>query len=128
MEHSYWENNGQYEGQSSILQDLIPAQGECPEPRKNRHLERFRIASNCYYDLHNNGLMNRCGDFTRCFKKWGLQGKAYRASADNMVFKGAIFIELEAAMDDIITLAFAEQYGKGNIKEGELEEAQRANG
>ena len=50
------------------LFDLVPSSGRCESPNsKNKALDRFRRASNLAYDLFNNGLMNRRGEFKRFF-------------------------------------------------------------
>ena len=50
------------------LFDLIPGSGSVESPRsKNKNLEKFRVAANLTYDLFNNGLMNRRGEFKRFF-------------------------------------------------------------
>jgi hypothetical protein len=42
------------------LMELIPAQGACENARgKNKHLDKFRRATNVVYDIFNNGLCNR---------------------------------------------------------------------
>ena len=52
----------------SKLFDLIPGSGSVESPRsKNKNLEKFRVAGNLAYDLFNNGLMNRRGEFKRFF-------------------------------------------------------------
>lgn len=65
---SYWNGNGKYQAAADALEKLIPGSGACENPRsKNKHLDKFRRASNCYYDLFNNGLCNRKYEFERMF-------------------------------------------------------------
>lgn len=46
------------------LHERIPLQGACEFPRsKNKKLDKFRRAQNVVYDLFNNGLMNRRGQW-----------------------------------------------------------------
>lgn len=60
MEKTYWNNCGTYAEAVAKLQTLIPDEGACSSATtKNKALDRFRRASNCYYDLYNNGLCNR---------------------------------------------------------------------
>ena len=47
------------------LTELIPLQGSVENPRKNRHLEKFRKAQNVVYDVFNNGLCNRGSEINR---------------------------------------------------------------
>ena len=65
---SFWNNNSDMQDLADELSSLVPAMGPVPDPRKNKALERFRRASNCYYDLYNNGLCNRRQEFYRLFK------------------------------------------------------------
>lgn len=66
FKHSYWNGRGRLKDYADKLNKLIPAAGPC-EPDAPR-LDRFRVASNCYYDLFNNGLCNRAAEFRGVFK------------------------------------------------------------
>lgn len=66
-ERSYWRGNGRLQSLADLLNELIPFEGPVCEPDKNPALERFRIASNAYYDLFNNGGGNRRSDVGRFF-------------------------------------------------------------
>lgn len=59
MTQSYWDNNGKFQALVTELQKLVPASGKVVMPRKNKKLEKFRAASNAYYDIFNNGGCNR---------------------------------------------------------------------
>ena len=102
--NSYWNNNGKHQQLADKLQKLIPAQGSVERPRKNRSLEHFRKAVNCYYDLYNNGLCNRVAEFRNVFDissshyKYGF-GQYYH----NM------YEIVEARLDSIIQAAAKEQ-------------------
>lgn len=99
---SYWGGNGTHQELSDKLAELIPIQGEVNEPRKNKALEKFRRASNCYYDLFNNGLCNRAAEFRRVFGFGGTSIVKNRY-ADYAV------VGLERKMDEIILAAAKEQ-------------------
>ena len=62
---------GVHEGFKKLQEQLderIPLEGSVPSPRStNKHLEKFRVASNLAYDLFNNGLMNRRSRFGQFF-------------------------------------------------------------
>lgn len=46
------------------LHERVPFEGACEFPRsKNKKLDKFRRAQNVVYDLFNNGLMNRRGQW-----------------------------------------------------------------
>ncbi len=51
---TYWNNNGKYQAKADQIQDLIPLEGTCDDPK----LETMRVLINIYYDWHNNGLGN----------------------------------------------------------------------
>ena len=51
LTNTYWNSNGKYNALAEQLQALIPAEGAVAQPRKNKKLEKFRKAVNCYYDL-----------------------------------------------------------------------------
>lgn len=103
IDNTYWNNKGKYMDLYEKLQHLIPSMGEVPEPRKNRALEKLRRASNCYYDLFNNGLCNRAAEFRRVF---GFGGTAI---ADGRYNHPVLESRLEARMDEIILAAALEQ-------------------
>lgn len=65
--NTYWNHNGKFHAASNELDKLIPMQGSVDMPRKNRALEKYRKATNCYYDLYNNGLGNRVDEFRSVF-------------------------------------------------------------
>jgi hypothetical protein len=51
---TYWNGNGKYQAKADLIQDLIPLEGVCDDPK----LESLRVIINLYYDWHNNGLGN----------------------------------------------------------------------
>jgi len=63
-----WGVNSGFEGVREKLNDLIPLDGPCKNPRTtNKHLDKFRRAQNAVFDLFNNGLSNRRGLFKQIF-------------------------------------------------------------
>jgi hypothetical protein len=96
---SYWNNNGTYEAFATKLRELVPVEGPITAP-KSRALEKFRKASNCYYDLFNNGLCNRAVEFRQVF---GFGGTVIVKSHYTDVSG------LERKMDEIILKAALEQ-------------------
>lgn len=56
---TFWSNKHPLSGVASKLNDLVPFEGPVTNPGKNRALEKFRRASNAYYDIFNNGGGNR---------------------------------------------------------------------
>lgn len=103
-ENTYWNSNGKYQPHADALQTLIPAEGSCPDPRKNKALERFRKAVNCYYDLYNNGLCNRKAEFRTTF---GIAASHHGISRYG--YSQTLYDLTEAAMDAIILEAALEQ-------------------
>ena len=108
MKNTYWNNNGKYEDFAQKLNDLVPDEGEVPNKRKNPALEKFRKASNCYYDLYNNGLWNRAREFYGVFKIASGNFK-YLPGARKM-FMDELYELTEQKMDEIV-LAAAEEQG-----------------
>jgi hypothetical protein len=100
MEKSYWEGTGTFEGLNKALGQMIPVAGPVNDPMHNRALEKFRKASNCYYDLFNNGLCNRAAEFRRVF---GFGGTSI-VKSNYVDIRG-----LENKMDEIILKAAREQ-------------------
>ena len=69
MDKTYWTGQGRYQAQADALEKLLPIIGEVEDGKgANKHLEAFRRAVNCYYDLYNNGLCNRAREFSTLFK------------------------------------------------------------
>jgi hypothetical protein len=65
---TFWNNDSDIQHVADELMGLVPDMGPVPDARNNKALERFRRATNCYYDLYNNGLCNRRQEFYRLFK------------------------------------------------------------
>lgn len=100
MKNTYWIGKGKYQDLADKLNELVPTTGSVPNLKENRALEKFRKASNCYYDLFNNGLCNRAAEFRSIF---GFAG-TYIAK------KGLSYCQkLEDKMDEIILDASKEQ-------------------
>jgi|GEM_PF-5527794 len=51
---TYWNSTGKHQELSDSLEKLVPACGRC----NTSEMELFRLVSNIYYDLYNNGLCN----------------------------------------------------------------------
>lgn len=97
---TYWDSDGKYQERYNKLRDLIPATGEVVNHKQNPALEKLRKASNCYYDLFNNGLCNRASEFRRVF---GFAGTWI--AKDGFPY----YAPLEDKMDEIILNASREQ-------------------
>lgn len=102
---TYWNSNGLHQHLADELTKLVPAMGEVPAG--NPMLEKFRKASNCYYDLYNNGLCNRAKEFWRVF---GIRSSEYKNHSTRFPrFHEELYELLEAKMEAIILDAVAEQ-------------------
>jgi hypothetical protein len=88
LSNTYWNHAGLHQGLVAQLQNHVPASGAVENA-----LELFRKASNCYYDLYNNGLCNRAMEFASVFR--GVSSHDVRA--------------IEARMDEIILAPAKEQ-------------------
>ena len=107
ISNTYWSHNGLYESAAAQLNELIPTEGMVDNPRKNKQLERFRKASNCYYDLYNNGLCNRAAAFAKVF---GIRSSDYRQRWHPYSrFSDNLYTATEDAMNEIIRQAAEEQ-------------------
>ena len=106
MKNTYWNNNGTFQTVVNQLNKLIPDEGSVVQPRKNKALEKFRKASNCYHDLYNNGLCNRAQDFRTVF---GIASSHYKTSRLRMSFMSDIYVDTEKVMDTIVINAAEEQ-------------------
>lgn len=63
-----WGINSGFKSLADKLHELLPLQGKVSNSRsKNKNLELFRKAQNAAYDLFNNGLCNRRGQFKNIF-------------------------------------------------------------
>lgn len=107
---TYWNGVGKYHALYRALLDLTPDFGPCPDADgTNKHLDRFRRAANCYYDLFNNGLCNRGAEFRALFKV----GKLPRLHTTTRLRLDLNQIErdgkVEARMDALILAAAEEQ-------------------
>ena len=106
-ENTYWYNNGRFQMYIEELDALIPDAGEVNEPRKNKALEKFRVASNCYYDLYNNGLCNRASEFRQVF---GIASTKYKEKVGRYPrYIPELYDHTEQVMDEIILNAVKEQ-------------------
>ncbi len=56
---SYWGENGKYQKEADILQKLVPNEGQS----EFTDVELFRVASNIYYEMKNNGGGNLADDY-----------------------------------------------------------------
>lgn len=103
---SFWNNNSDMQELADKLQALVPCEGAVAFPRKNRALEKFRVAVNCYYDLYNNGLCNRAAQFRRVF---GFSAVNYRLRGQRYEFSDRLYTATEEAMREIVSAAAIEQ-------------------
>lgn len=107
QEKTYWSGNGKYEVLIKNLQKLVPDNGTVKNPKKNRKLEKFRKAQNCYYDLYNNGLCNRASEFARMFE---IASSMYKQTGRyGSEFSIIFYRKVEEKMNEIILEAGIEQ-------------------
>jgi hypothetical protein len=108
MQHDkYWNHTGKYESVKDKVAALVPISGEVENPRKNKALEKYRKAANCYYDLYNNGLCNRASEFYHVFKIKSSEhkiGSKYRGK-----FTRILYELIEEKMDQFVLDAALEQ-------------------
>jgi len=107
-EKTYWSNKGKHQALADKLQVLVPVSGPI-KGSKNRMLEKFRKASNAYYDIFNNGGCNRGHSISAIF---GIAMRDYRSSEGRIHYTDweSIHKVVEPIMDKIILGAAAEQF------------------
>lgn len=107
---TYWENKGQYQNLVRPLTKQLPTFGSVPDAKTaNKHLEKFRKASNCYYDLYNNGLCNLAREFSIVFRIPGVPREIKQNYGRYDMISKATADAIEARMDEIILAAAKEQ-------------------
>ena len=107
---TYWESKGQYQAKADSLKDLLPFFGPVPKGNTvNKQLEKFRKASNCYYDLYNNGLCNMAREFSTVFRIPGVPREIKQNYGRYDMISKATADAIEAKMDEIILAAAKEQ-------------------
>lgn len=108
---TYWNHTGTHQELAVKLQSMIPFSGKVEDFRKNKKLEKFRKAVNCYYDLYNNGLGNRARSFAKIIGIPAGQYKydRYARQAYGCAFADVLYTKTEAVMDEIILDAAREQ-------------------
>ena len=113
LEKSLWNGKSPYSEWANELRELVPVEGEVEHHQyRNRALEKFRKATNCYYDLYNNGLCNRGRAFSKVFgitldqycHKRGMYHKPHKHLEDK--FYGLV----ESKFNKIIIAAVVEQF------------------
>jgi hypothetical protein len=103
---TYWEGNGTHQSLYAELIKLIPAMGEVEDKHRHAALETLRKACNAYYDIFNNGGMNRAAQIRATF---GISVKSYRNSWTMSTDWEAIHAVVEPVMDRLILAATEEQ-------------------
>lgn len=99
MNKTYWTGQGRYQLKADALEKLLPIFGEVEDGKgANKHLETFRRAVNCYYDVYNNGLCNRAREFSTLFK---IAGTLNNDTTER----------IEDKMSQFILAAIQEQFG-----------------
>lgn len=113
----YWNEEGFHQTIAEALQGLIPAIGEVLEGKTtNKALERFRRAQNCYYDLYNNGLINRAREFSTLYRIAGVPREIKERRNLGTMLSLYTEIAIDNKMDRFIMEAYAEQLALGKIK------------
>jgi hypothetical protein len=110
MNKTYWTGQGRYQLKADALEKLLPITGEVEDGKgANKHLETFRRAVNCYYDVYNNGLCNRAREFSTLFKIAGVAKEINSRRANGMLSLDTQE-RIEDKMGLFILAAFQEQF------------------
>jgi hypothetical protein len=108
MENTYWNNAGAHQNLVDQLNSMIPAMGGI-KGSKNTALERFRRASNAYYDIFNNGGGNRGRSIGKFFEGVMFYINHYNRCNFGSINWDRIHMITEPKMDEIILAAATEQ-------------------
>lgn len=107
---TYWESKGQYQNLVEELTKRLPPFDSVPNAKtSNKHLEKFRKAQNCYYDLYNNGLCNKAREFSIVFRIPGVPREIKQNYRYNTLVCKTTEELIDAKMDEIILAAAKEQ-------------------
>ena len=107
---TYWESKGQYQNLVEELTKRLPPFDSVPNAKtSNKHLEKFRKAQNCYYDMYNNGLCNKAREFSIVFSIPGVPREIKQNYRYNTLVCKTTEELIEAKMDEIILAAAKEQ-------------------
>ena len=110
MNKTYWTGQGRYQEHADVLEKLLPMSGEVYDAQgANKHLDAYRRAVNCYYDLYNNGLCNRAREFSTLFKIAGVAKEINSRHANGMLSMDTQE-RIEDKMGLFILAAFQEQF------------------
>jgi len=107
---TYWESKGQYQNLVEELTKRLPPFDSVPNAKTtNKHLEKFRKAQNCYYDLYNNGLCNKAREFSIVFRIPGVPREIKQNYGHYDMISKSTADAIEAKLDEIILAAAKEQ-------------------
>ena len=109
LKYTHWADTGFFNELRHALRDLIPWSGSVDQPRKNRHLERFRKAENVVYDLYNNGLCNRASEASALFNISTSWYKIYRGEQYGRRYENSMYCVFELLYNMTLLMAAAEQ-------------------
>lgn len=105
------------------LNDLVPVEGKVPMPFANKALERFRRASNVYWDLHHEDLANESKEVWPVFR---IKVMEYRGDMKYGTYDQyhmdllRLADAIEPVMLEIVVNAYYEQILKGRVRPVEL--------
>lgn len=101
MKNIYWNGLGLHQGYCLRIMQYIPRIGSI-DISALKDLEKFRMASNIYHDVYNNGLCNYRNEFEQIFFKLPEDPILYKENDINQ----AVLNRMEECMHDIIIKAY----------------------
>ena len=119
LANTYWKHNGKYHTLALALHKMLPVEGQIVDREKYPLLERFRIASNIYYDFHSNKLAYMRKEFRQIFS---MNPDNLRKLPNSTKYIPAVYSYIEATMDLIIVDAAHEVLDKASITEANIYE------
>ena len=107
---TFWDNNHPLQAVADQLQNRIPVSGEVEDAAANPALEEFRKGMNLYYEIFNNGCMNRSDGSKKYFGIPGSEMKRLCRIGNWKMIHGYT----EPGMEKLVIAAAVEQLAKGN--------------
>lgn len=106
-DYSFWGSTHPMSPMVDALNRLIPAIGACSDAKgENKALDAFRVASNLYYDVFNNGGLNYTPAQIRAvFPK-------YRVAKVRARRWDELYAVMDPIIEELIIAAVVEQLGK----------------
>jgi hypothetical protein len=119
LTNTYWKHNGRYQNLAIALHKMLPAEGPITDCKSQPCLEKFRMASNIYYDFHSNKLAYMKKEFKSMF---AVDPASLRKVPNSTKYIPSVYSYIEASMDLIIVEAAFEVLDNVSLTETNIYE------